>query len=136
MRAARSLLARSHGGESRIPFARFPVCKSPKEVDLDHARGPQRDAIARRGTLDFVTARRHCKNRVLLPGSLVLTTTGRRKTTPGDRARHPRLDIGSLFLLRFSGFNAWSRLTMQVVGQDRRIASKPINARSETGTEN
>lgn len=47
----------SHGGESRIRAARFPARKSLEELDFDHARGLQRDAIAHLGTLDFVTAK-------------------------------------------------------------------------------
>jgi DNA replication protein DnaC len=47
----------SHGGEGRIRSARFPARKSLEEFDFDHARGLKRDAIARLGTLDFITAR-------------------------------------------------------------------------------
>ena len=47
----------AHGGEGRIPAARFPARKSLEEFDFDHARGLKRDTVAHLGTLDFIAER-------------------------------------------------------------------------------
>ncbi|MGP4044257.1 IS21-like element helper ATPase IstB [Streptomyces sp. 2A115] len=47
------------GAETRIRAARFPSRKLLEEFDEDHPRGFDREALARLGKLDFVTARRN-----------------------------------------------------------------------------